>query len=121
MVFAKQDNEGKVIAWAEIRLVDETGREDAKGVYVWIHDVWVHESCRTRNKFNKAMKEFIAEGRDRFPQAGFIYWTRGKHGKRMSLYNRKNILRRTRGGRQKEARRLHSTAITGATANTVAI
>jgi len=97
MVFTKEDQDGKVIAYAELRLVNETGAEQEKGIYVWIHDVWVHKSLRTRNKFNAILKDFINQGRDNFPWAEFTYWTRGKYGKRMSLYGREKILRRTNG------------------------
>lgn len=115
MVLTKEDNEGKVIAYAEIRLVNEAGAEQEKGIYVWIHDVWVHKSFRTRNKFNAILEAFIYQAGIDFPWARFAYWTRGKYKKRMSLYSREKILRRSINGKSKEAGHVSTTAASAIT------
>jgi hypothetical protein len=110
MVIVKEDSTGRVIAYAELRLVDELGREQEKGIYVWIHDVWVHKSLRTHNKFNAILEGFINQGKHDFQWAEYIYWQRGKYGKRMSLYSKAKITRRVYGGFTEEARHISSTA-----------
>lgn len=120
MVFTRENAEGFVIAWAELRLVDEAGQEDPKGLYVWIHEAWVHKDFRTKSGVSNIFKDFIEEARDRFPWAKSVYWEREKYGKRPSQYSREKILRRTNDGRRKETR-LFSTSSTGATTNPCAV
>jgi hypothetical protein len=106
MVITHKDFDGKVIAYAEFRLVNERGFEDPKGIYIWINDVWVHKSFRTGDKFNEILKGFILSQADKFPWTEYIYWQRGKYDDRMSLYSRVKILRRNING--KEERGIHN-------------
>jgi hypothetical protein len=94
MVLAKKDTEGRIIAFAEIRMVDKAGVDDQRGEYVWINNVWVHEDYRTRGKFNSILKDFINKGAHSYPWVKFIYWQRDAHDN-ICLYDRATILRRT--------------------------
>jgi ribosome-binding factor A len=104
MVIDKKDAEGRIIAYAEYRMVNEKGIDDERGEYIWINDVWVHKDYRTRNVFNTILQGFIARQAESYPWAKFIYWQREKHGERMSTYNRAKILRRTKNGEGQERR-----------------
>lgn len=120
MIITKKDADGRVIAYAEFRVVNEKGTEDADGAYVWINDVWVHEAYRRRNAFNAILKEFLSSCQKRFWWVRFIYWQRGKYQDRMSLYSRDKILRRTADGKTERAG-LHASSNSGASANTATI
>ena len=121
MIITKKDNTGRVIAYAEFRLVNETGSPEAQGVYAWINDVWVHESLRTRNRFNSILEHFITSYSKRFPSAKYIYWQRGKHKDRMSLYYVDKIIRRIHGRLKEEERRSERSAAAGTITDTYAV
>jgi len=120
MVVVREDDDKKVIAYAEYRLVDEKGNEDPKGLYAWINDVWVHNDYKAKDKFNEILEYFIVSEWARFPHVQYIYWTRGKYKKRMSLYSVKKITRRGFYGRSEETR-LHSTTTAGTGTYTAAV
>jgi len=109
MIITRADEDGKIIAFAEFRLVNERGADDEKGIYVWINEVWVHESYRSRDKFNSILKDFINSQAARFSWCEYIYWQRNKYDDKMSLYNRSKIMRRTIDGRKAETTRYAST------------
>jgi len=104
VIITKKDMDGKIIAYAEFKLVDEAGKEHLRGEYVWINQVWVHKAFRTRDVFNGILKNFIAAGARSFPWANYIYWQREKHNERMSLYDKVTIMRRILDG-EKRGRR----------------
>ena len=112
MVITKEDAEGRVIAWAEFRRVNEKGIEDICGDYLWVEEVWIHKDFRTAHKFNAIMKEFINTYAAKYPWCEYIYWTRGKYDERMSLYNRAKMLRRTTDGKETEGTRISDTRAT---------
>jgi plasmid replication initiation protein len=91
-IITKKDEEGRVIAYGEFRIVDDYGMEDKYGHYAWINDVWVHEKFRTREGVNMLLKEFIDLKHQRMPWVRWIYWTRKKHGGRMSKYEIRSLL-----------------------------
>ncbi|MDD5347855.1 MAG: hypothetical protein PHT59_04500 [Candidatus Omnitrophica bacterium] len=94
MVLVKKDAEGRIIAFAEIRMVDAAGADDKRGEYVWVNNVWVHEDYRQRGTFNRILKGFINKGAQDYPWAKYIYWQRDAHNN-ICLYDREKILRRT--------------------------
>ena len=104
MVITKKDEDGRIIAYAEYRMVDAQGKDDTRGEYIWINDVWVHKDYRRRNVFNEILQGFIAKQAISYPWAKYIYWKREKHNERMSLYNRTTILRRAKNGEERGRR-----------------
>ena len=104
MVITREDAEGRVIAWAEFRRVNEKGIEDICGDYLWVEEVWVHKDFRTRKGFNDILKAFINTYAAKYPWCQYIYWQRGKYNERMSLYNRAKMLRRTINGQEERTR-----------------
>jgi len=120
MIITKKDNTGKVVAYADFRLMSETGTEEPQGIYAWIDEVWIHESLRTRNVFNAILEDFIYTYSKQYPCAKFIYWQRGKYKDRMSLYVVDKIKRRIYG-RQTEKRGLERSATAVTNANTYAV
>lgn len=119
MIITKKDSEGRVVAYADFRLMSETGTEVAQGNYAWIEEVWIHEPLRSRNVFNSILEDFIYTYSKKYPSAKFIYWKRKKHKDRMSLYVVDKIKRRIYG-RQEKGRHEHSAAASANT-NTVAV
>ena len=110
MVIVKKDNTGKVVAYADFRLMSETGVEVAQGSYAWIEEVWIHEPLRTRNVFNSILEDFIYTYSNKYPSAKFIYWKRNKHKDRMSLYVVDKIKRRIYGKSEKTRHECTTTA-----------
>lgn len=98
MVVTRKNESGFVIAWGEFRIVNALGAECPEGGvkeqydYAWINDAWVHEKFRSKEGFNMILKEFIKMKHDKLPWVNYIYWTRKKHGGRMSCYEIRRIV-----------------------------
>jgi len=95
-----KDSEGKIIAYAEWRLVGPSGLETPAGKYVWINDCWVHKDYRGKHRINLLIDEVMRH----VPNAEYCYFQRKDVNEKLHMYSR----------RQWERRRMsHDPLITG--------
>lgn len=90
MVTTIKDDEGRVIALCEWVLVGKSGYEMETGEYIFVREIWVHESERYSKKINLMIDEIMAL----VPQARYGYFTRGKYGDRIKMFTREQWERR---------------------------
>lgn len=84
MVTVLKDDDGKVISYCEWRLVGKSGFDKPDGKFVWINDVWVHETFRHKNRLGRLIDEVM-----RFvPSATHCYFSRKKYNSRIKMYSR---------------------------------
>jgi len=92
VVTTLKNENGFVIAYCEWRLVGPSGYEVDHGEYIWINDMWVHESMRNKSLVN----QFIDEIMRIVPQAKACYFQRKDVSEKVRIYNRNNWERRRR-------------------------
>lgn len=90
MVTSLKDDEGRIIALCEWRLVGPSGYEVENGHYIWVNEIWVHRSFERTSRINRIIDEIM-----RFvPQAKYCYFKRAKYGERMKIFTREQWERR---------------------------
>lgn len=90
----KNDN-GFVQAYAVWSVVDEKGNPNAAGQYLYIVDIWIHESLR-RTRSMKELFAMILTDKKSENVAG-IYWENLKHKERPTpLYPRERLAKLAR-------------------------
>lgn len=90
MLCKREDSEGRVIAYCEWRLVGQSGYECENGTYVYVHDLWVHESVRHQGLVNEIINEIMTI----VPQAEYCYFQRKDYNERVRLFTRAQMERR---------------------------
>jgi len=88
-----KDNDGKVVAYCEWNLVDKKGHTDSQGKYVFVRDMWIHETI----KGVKSIRDFIDMIGLRAPSAAWVYWERKKYGGRIKMVKRREMKESNRG------------------------
>lgn len=90
MISTSKDNDGKVLAYIEWRLVGQSGFDKLNGEYVWINDFWIHEDYRNGYLFRDLVNKILFNA----PNARWCYFTRQKYGGRKSrLYTRERFMK----------------------------
>jgi len=87
-----KDNEGKIIAYCEWRLVGKSGFDQVRGEYVWVEDLWVHGDYKMTNRINRMIDEILRL----VPSAKYCYFKRGKYKDRLKMFKREQWERRRR-------------------------
>jgi hypothetical protein len=90
MLCKKTDSEGRIIAYCEWRLVGQSGYECPNGKYVYVHDIWVHESVRHQHLVNEIINDVMTL----VPQAEYCYFQRKDYNERVRLFTRSQMERR---------------------------
>lgn len=90
MITSLKDDDGKIIAYCEWRLVGPSGYEAENGTYVWVNDMWVHEAFRDTDKVRRIIDEIMRL----VPQAKYCYFQRLKKNDRIRMYSREQWERR---------------------------
>ncbi len=91
MINVSKDNEERVIAYAESRVVGQSGFDKLNGEYLYIADLWIHESHKNDwSIFRELMNDILRKA----TSAKWIYFTRKKYDGRMSKnYTRSQIMK----------------------------
>jgi hypothetical protein len=97
MITTLKDNDGKVEAYCEWRLVGQSGYECPNGKYVYVHDLWVHESVRHQHLVNEIINDIMTL----VPQAEYCYFQRKDYNERVRLFTRSQMERRRMKNHQK--------------------
>ena len=90
MITSLKDEQGRVIAYAEWRLVGPSGYDMDNGEYVWLHDLWVHHDFERTKRINRIIDEIMRIA----PGAKYCYFKRGKYGNRIKMFKKEQWERR---------------------------
>lgn len=90
MITSLKDGDGKIIAYAEWRLVGPSGLEVPSGEYVWINDAWVHPDFRLTHRINRIIDEIMRLT----PTARYGYFQRKDYNDRVRIFTREQFERR---------------------------
>lgn len=91
MISVSKDNNDRIIAYIESRVVGQSGFDVLNGEYLYIADLWIHESHKNdwsifRELMNHALRKAWS--------VKWIYFTRKKYGGRQSKnYTREQIMK----------------------------
>lgn len=91
MINVSKDNDGKIIAYMESRVVGQSGFDKLHGEYLYIADLWIHESY----KYDWSIfRELMNDAMRKAQSATTIYFQRKKYGGRQSPnYSRSQVMR----------------------------
>ena len=90
MLCKKMDSDGKIIAICEWRLVGQSGYDMENGKYVWVNDLWIHESVRGQNKLYEIIDDIFAL----VPETTeYCYFQRKEHNNRVRIFTRRQMER----------------------------
>ena len=85
MVTSLKDEDGRIVAYAEWRLVGPSGYEMENGEYVWISDLWIHSDFERTKRINRLIDEVMML----VPMsAKYCYFTRHKYGGRKKMFSK---------------------------------
>lgn len=90
MITTLKEDDGRIICYAEWRLVGRSGFDVQHGEYVWIQDLWVHRDFERTKRINRIIDEIIRVA----PSAKYCYFKRGKYGDRMKMFSKEQLERR---------------------------
>lgn len=91
MLFTTKDNLGNIQAVCEYNKVNQQGKLDKQGKYVYIANVDINPSARN----NGILKKFIKMITDKFPDIEYGYFKRDiKYSGRRRMYTRQQWLNR---------------------------
>lgn len=90
MITSLKDEQGRIICYAEWRLVGPSGYDVENGEYVWLSDLWVHQDFERTKRINRIIDEIMRIA----PTAKWCYFTRGKYGFRKKIFSREQFERR---------------------------
>jgi hypothetical protein len=85
-----KDNDGRIIAYCEWRLVGPSGQEVPSGEYVWVNDCWVHKEFRMTGRIERIIDEILRS----VPQARYCYFQRKNVSEKVHIYTREQFERR---------------------------
>lgn len=84
MLTSLKDEDDRIIAYAEWRLVGGSGYDVEDGHYVWVADLWVHNDFERTKRINRIIDEVMRIA----PSAKWCYFTRHKYGGRKKMFSR---------------------------------
>lgn len=90
MVTTIKDDDGKIVTYCEWRLVGQSGYETPSGKYIWVNDLWVHESVRHTQRVGRIIDEIMRL----VPQAEYCYFQRKDKNIKLRLFSRRQWERR---------------------------
>jgi len=91
LISTSKNNDGLVIAYCEWRNVGQSGFDKLHGEYVYIADIWIHDSHH--NDWS-IYREFMNEIFQKALHAKFMYFQRRKYQGRMSrVYTKERIMK----------------------------
>lgn len=90
MITSLKDEDGRIICYAEWRLVGKSGFDVECGEYVWLEDLWVHPAFERTKRIGRIIDEILRIA----PSAKYGYFKRGKYGFRMKIFTREMWERR---------------------------
>ena len=90
MITNLKDLSGRIVAYAEWRLVGPSGYEVPNGEYIWLNDIWIHEEYRNMGKLNKIIDEIMRL----VPNAKYCYFQRKDINMKLHIYSRRQWERR---------------------------
>jgi len=79
-----KDDDGKIIAYCEWRLVGKSGFDKVNGEYVWVEDLWVHPMFERTNRINRIIDEIMRL----VPSAKYCYFQRKKYNDKLRIVSR---------------------------------
>lgn len=82
MIETRKDLEGRICAFIEWQLVDQNGKHNNHGAYVWINDLFVAPQYQ-RNGNIRTLSLMIKK---KVPWATHYYFTREKYKRRMKVH-----------------------------------
>ena len=85
MVTSIKNNDGFVVAYIEAWPVGPSGFPKFEGEYLWVHDLWIHDTYRQ----NGMLQQLIWKMLGRVPYVEYGYWRRHKYNGRISKVYRK--------------------------------
>lgn len=91
MITTLKDYDGKVIAHVEWRVVGQSGYDMENGEYLWISDLWVHESFERTAKINEIIDKVMKVIPD---SVKYGYFQRLVHNEKKRIYSRAVFERR---------------------------
>lgn len=90
MLTALKDDDGKVIAYCEWRLVGPSGYEVPNGQYIWINDIWVWPGLRNTGRIKRIIDEIMRLA----PDAKYGYFQRLDYNTKIRIFPREQFERR---------------------------
>jgi len=79
-----KDNDGRIIAFTEWRLVGQSGFDKQDGEYIWVEEIWVHQNYRGKHLINRMIDEIMRIS----PSAKYCYFNRLKRNSNLRMYSR---------------------------------
>ena len=101
MIIDLKTNEGYVYAWCVYQIVNEEGKTDNNGIFVYIEDVWTHENHR-----GETLVELIAMilTDPYVDQCKYVYWEKRKQNWKLKTYKIERFLKGISYGEKQNAR-----------------
>lgn len=91
MINVSKDNEDRVIAYMEARVVGQSGFDVLNGEYLYIADLWIHESHK--NDWS-VFRELMMSTLRKAMSVKQVYFQRKKYGGRLSKnYSKEQIMK----------------------------
>jgi hypothetical protein len=90
MITTMKDYDGKIIAHVEWRVVGQSGYDMENGEYLWISDLWIHESFRNSNVIRKIIDKVMNSIPD---SVKYGYFQRLVHNEKKRIYSRNHFER----------------------------
>ena len=91
MVHTLHTKEDFIYAYVVFKTVDEHGKAKNEGLYIYVEDMWIHDSFRRSEVFKELVKYI-----DNHPQtanAVGVYWRREKYNRFSKIYKREAFLK----------------------------
>jgi hypothetical protein len=88
------DKKGNLEAVLDFWIVDDTGKLDDKGDFIWINQLVVSKTA----SYKKVVAKLIKSVTDCIPHARFGYYKRSKYGDRLKIFKKSAWLRRANKG-----------------------
>ena len=85
-----KDDQDKIVAYIEWNLVNNKGKTDDQGTYVFVRDLWCWKPLRGKLKF---IRHFISEISRKVPTVRYAYWEREKYSGRMRIFNKERLVK----------------------------
>ena len=82
MLATRKDEDGRVIAYAEYRIVNQDTTPNELGEYCYCKELWVHPKYERKG----TIKDIIKSEHKKNPTIKWLYWKRTKYGGRMRQY-----------------------------------
>lgn len=93
-----KDRDGKIEAFCEWKLVGQSGYEMENGKYLWVNDLWIHESVRNEGRLGMLIEEIFAVVPD---ETQICYFKRSRHSPAIHTYTREQMARMCEKSKEK--------------------